>query len=357
MARHDFISHRSAPLDMLRAIAVTLVVVYHVATMYGRSGIAELDPVAQWFARYGFLGVDIFFPLSGFLITRFLLDWTGSGMGRVFFMRRAFRIVPLYMLAVLVYVALSLATGQNLETLHNLWMTLLFLTGWGVFWLGREVMPFTITWSISVEEFAYILLGLSAMAGRRALYVMILVMLVLPVPLRALLLMQGSAGSLIYFFPPARLDSIAIGALAALFAHRSNTLALGLTIALGVGLVLSQIDELFRRTLLFQLVAIGATLSIVMAERFRSALSNPVTTGLARIGFYSYFIYLFHFFFIAAIFRVVKLIGDPVPLFWPIALVSLALTYGAALISFRVFEGPLLAFGRSLEPRSGPGTS
>ena len=93
-------ANRSNLLDTIRAIAVTMVVLFHVATRYPME---SLDIVARQFLRYGFLGVDIFYPLSGFLITRFLLGHAERGSIKAFFLRRVFRIVPLYLVAVTIF--------------------------------------------------------------------------------------------------------------------------------------------------------------------------------------------------------------------------------------------------------------
>lgn len=350
--RTDFISHRSAPLDVLRAGAVTAVVIYHVAATYGRAAVPSLDPVAQWFARHGFLGVDIFFPLSGFLIVRFLLGWQGSHLGRVFFLRRFFRIVPLYMVATVIYVAVSLATGRNLDVLGNIWIVFAFLTGWMMFFLGRDVVPYTITWSISVEEFGYILLGLTAMVSRFGLRALLFALLVLPLVLRLYLDVEGFPRNLIYYLPPARLDSIAIGGIVALYIHRPGRLLAGLLAAFVAVTAIEQTGDLARRTMLNQDVACLAAIAIVLVEIWRRPLEGRVTTAVARVGFYSYFIYLFHYFTITAVYLVLShLTRDPLPFFWPVVALSLALTHGMAWLSFRYFEGPILAWGRRLEPQ------
>ncbi len=350
MRPDQFITHRSAPLDVLRAIAVTLVVVFHVATRYTPEDLAALDAVARWFARYGFLGVDVFYPLSGFLIVRFLSTWDGPNLGAVFFLRRFFRIVPLYILAVLVYVAASLAMGQNLDTLHNLWMTLLFLTGWAIFLVGRDLVPYTITWSISVEEFAYILLGLTALLARARLPAVLLLMFLSALLLRGSLLAQGHPQNIVYFFPPARLDSIAIGGFVALAGGRRWMLP-GLLAALLLLTLGAAVSDAFRKLVLYQQVAVTAALAIAAVERYRRHLDGWLTDRVARIGFYSYFIYLFHFYPVTAFDLLADRFGDPRSLFWPVAAASLAASYALAWLSFRFFEGPLMAWGRQLEPR------
>ncbi|CUH49078.1 hypothetical protein [Ruegeria atlantica] len=73
----------------------------------------ELDSIAQFFWRYGLLGVDIFFPLSGSLPRR--LDTESTEV----FLRRIFRIIPLYMVAVTLFLCASLVLGFDQENVSR----------------------------------------------------------------------------------------------------------------------------------------------------------------------------------------------------------------------------------------------
>jgi len=157
----------------LRAIAVVLVVVFH-------SGLAP---------RGGFLGVDVFFVISGFVIGRMLLaEQAASGriaLGR-FYARRIRRLVPA-LAVVLVFVALvSLIVlsplGTVRETTKNTGIgAALYLANFailryqtvGYFDLGAGNNPLLHTWTLAVEEQFYLffplfLIGLAALGGRRS---------------------------------------------------------------------------------------------------------------------------------------------------------------------------------------------
>src|SRR5436305_4567949 len=87
---------RVALLDGWRAVAIGLVLAHHVVQGF----YATQDSYAQSITRYGAFGVDIFFGLSGLLITRLLLEqWHASGSFQLsrFYIRRAFRILPPYL--------------------------------------------------------------------------------------------------------------------------------------------------------------------------------------------------------------------------------------------------------------------
>ena len=109
----------------------------------------------------GFLGVDVFFTLSGFLITTLLLEEymrTGTiAIGR-FYVRRALRLLPALVAFLVVWGGMFLAT-----TTRQFWPTILgdmlgvlfYVTNWLISYYGRGGSPFSHTWSLSIEEQFY----------------------------------------------------------------------------------------------------------------------------------------------------------------------------------------------------------
>src|SRR5580704_13578219 len=89
---------RMPELDFWRGIAIASVLLYHAIYWSSRS---QPNKFAEWFTQttvYGWLGVNLFFVLSGFLITGILLDSKGSpGYFRSFYGRRVRRIIPAYL--------------------------------------------------------------------------------------------------------------------------------------------------------------------------------------------------------------------------------------------------------------------
>lgn len=340
--------HRSPLLDSIRGVAILSVLIYHVATRYEY---AALDPIAHLARRYGLLGVDVFFPLSGYLITRYLLQAKRPGSIKVFFQRRFFRIVPLYLVAVTVFLAVSLLVGLEQESIARIWITYLFLTGWFIFFEGTATVPYTITWSLSVEEFAYIIFGLSALVMRRRFLTFLIVICVGSMVFRGYLNLNGMVG--VYNFPPARLDSIAIGGIAAvLMDRRVRGLALFFGVsALSIYLLALLVTPLWS-TLKYTFIALGTCFLIVLFETRFSQVRNRPLHWLASIGFYSYFTYLFHLFNIHILLTLWKIfdLGSGPP-FWGVVIVALGLTHTQAVLSFRFFEGPIMRYGRRLENR------
>jgi peptidoglycan/LPS O-acetylase OafA/YrhL len=163
-------SHTRLPgLDGVRALAVVGVVWHHAGP-----GGAALPSLPFALNLNGFLGVDLFFVLSGLLITGLLLR-EHARSGRIsltkFYMRRSLRIFPLYyaVLALLtLYFAGAAASGSSQRSLflHDLPWLLTYTSNWVPI---RELMG--ITWSLSTEEQFYLAWPpLLAWLGRRALW-------------------------------------------------------------------------------------------------------------------------------------------------------------------------------------------
>ena len=335
-------------LDCIRAFAILAVLVYHVAQRYEPS---DLDYVARVARQFGLLGVDIFFPLSGYLITRILLRASDTSSVKVFFQRRFFRIVPLYMAAVTAFVVASLLLGFERENLERIWMTYLFLTGWFIFFDGTELIPYTITWSLSVEEFAYLLFGLCAWLSRKAFFPFLVVLSAGALALRLYLNLNGYEG--VYNFPPARLDSVAMGGIVAmLMARRAPGLGLVLAgLALFTYITALWAPELWS-SLKYTFITLGTCALIVLFDSREQQPDSRGISWLSAIGFYSYFTYLFHLFNIHLLLELAERYypGGVAP-FWLVCALALAMTQIQAVVSFRLFEGPVMRYGRSLEPR------
>lgn len=171
-------------IDGLRALAVVSVVLFH----------AGLPPF-----RGGFVGVDIFFVISGYLITRILLQELASGRFSLvrFYERRARRILPaLYavLIACLPVAWLSLSPdelrdfGQTLMAVLLFSANLLLASNTDYFASSAELKPLLHTWSLAVEEQYYLLLPWLMLLGWRALGRAVLV----PIGLLGLASLVGS---------------------------------------------------------------------------------------------------------------------------------------------------------------------
>jgi len=93
-------------LDLIRALAITLVMLYHFNAMYFR---LPAETLPYRFFNWGWHGVDLFFVLSGFLIGGQILEenYAGNFSFKRFYIKRTLRIFPAYYAAVLVFIAVS----------------------------------------------------------------------------------------------------------------------------------------------------------------------------------------------------------------------------------------------------------
>jgi peptidoglycan/LPS O-acetylase OafA/YrhL len=133
-------------LDGIRAFAVTIVLLYHARAAFDGTLLAPL-------VHCGWVGVDLFFTLSGFLITRILISSDERpGYFRNFYIKRALRIWPLYYTLVLVA---FLVSGFGRHTRPDSWWPYLTLTqNLFVAAFGLEVLR--VTWSLAIEEQFYL---------------------------------------------------------------------------------------------------------------------------------------------------------------------------------------------------------
>jgi peptidoglycan/LPS O-acetylase OafA/YrhL len=135
-------------LDVLRALAIVWVIFFHAGTL-------SLGSPWPAVTSFGWMGVDLFFVLSGFLIGR---QWLARQHFRDFYLRRALRILPAYLVVVAVYFGVP-ATQERAE-IQPLWQFLTFTENLFIdFFHGKT---FSHVWSLCVEEHFYFLFPLLA---------------------------------------------------------------------------------------------------------------------------------------------------------------------------------------------------
>jgi peptidoglycan/LPS O-acetylase OafA/YrhL len=341
-------------LDGLRAVAIILVVLRHVA---------DTGP--------GWVGVDLFFVLSGFLITGICLDHRGPGFFKAFYARRALRILPPYFAVLAGVSVLSLATRGRWPI--GIGWLLAFATNVGVA-LGNWQTVAGGTqhfWSLAVEEQFYlawplvVVLGSAAGSRKRSLFVAGAAVLVAPLCRWWMLTHGGEIGA--YVFTVARCDTLALGALLAL-AYRSAAWAtvapiarrwgsapltrwLGVLVALLALVGVSAPDGgpygMGLQTAGYSLIALTSLVLITCA--IAAPASAPLSRALRRpwliaVGRRSYAIYLFQ----GPIVEAMKRLDPRTVLGWcAYAIATAAVTYGLAALSWRYLERPILAYKRA----------
>lgn len=365
--RPDATAERYPALDGVRGLAVLLVVVFHFFMWFSPLGVEPCEfPLEA--TRIGLTGVDLFFVLSGFLITRILLAAKGEPEYlRNFFARRALRIFPLYyaiLLAVWLERTIYGGAADFWAVNWTLWVyvqNVLPSFGWqqpdrivGHYWtLAVEehfylVWPFVVRWA-SPRRLASVCVGLCAVA----------------IGVRLSAVWWTSLNY--YEFTPARMDALAVGALAAIASRspgllgRLRPILPWLTAAVGAFAVamffrcdrqppdLGTAIEYTVRAVAYALLILSAF--AVPTGRLAAALSFP---ALRRLGTISYGLYLFHpFVFEWCLWNVPipfdlddmaanRLVLFPVAVGLPVALAS---------ASFVCFERPILRLKRRFEYR------
>ena len=304
---------RIQELDGLRGIAVLAVLSEHYMAWLPQIG-----------SRYGWLGVDLFFVLSGFLITGILLDLRKKEhYFGVFYARRALRIFPPYFLGIAVYLAISVAQGQ--PGTPSLWLRYIFY--YSSLSVGQppglEAPPFpvpmpvvlglAVLWSLSVEEIYYTVWAPVVRWTSHRGFATILVLMIVAAPILRWWLHTPNYPELYTFY--CRMDGLAYGSAIALLFHdrranpaRSDNLARRIDLAALFVLPLTVIfwvctsgDRTSVWVTTLGLVLADLSFALIVHALIRRSGSTQwwVRAFRARwlrsVGMVSYSLYLFHY--------------------------------------------------------------
>ncbi len=343
------------PLDGLRGIAVLLVIWAHVPTNLGGSAVKLLNTVIQ----PGYLGVDIFFVLSGFLITRILLYGRCNQKSLVYFLvRRAFRIFPIYYL--LIGVLIYLAPGEYLiwcaTYLSNFVFSLDYL--WNADlqrWIAPS-NPMRHTWSLCVEEHFYMIWPLFIYFAPRdwlkpTTVAVVLTGMVLAV-LAVVFAEELPLYKLLYRGTPFRMTSLALGGLFALY---EPSLGIGTSrpwrfagaffvpavIFLTVAALLENPWTQAMKMIGFSLMSSTIFLATIGTSCMGPKLGTVLSKGpLAYVGRISYGVYLYHY----PIFYSLGLLDHEAQHTLWTTCQGVVLTFAVATTSYYLLERPILRY-------------
>ncbi|OJF91969.1 acyltransferase family protein [Pararhizobium antarcticum] len=324
-------------IDGLRALAVIPVILFH----------AEIEAFSG-----GFVGVDIFFVISGYLITSIIIGDQEKGRFSIlkFYERRARRIMPVLFFVILCCLPFAWAWmlpmqmenfGRSIIAVCLFVSNFLFWQETGYFAAAAEEQPLLHTWSLAVEEQYYVIFPLVIMLcwrfGRTALVAIIAV-----VALLSLLLAQyGSIhfASANFYLPTTRAWELLAGSLAA-FALSGRTQKPNDILSLaGLALIVFSIfayDELTPFPSFYALPpVIGAVLIILFGAQGTLVARLLSTRAMVGIGLISYSTYLWHQ-PLFAFARIRSLTEPTTAVFLTLAAASLVLAY----FSWRFVETP-----------------
>ncbi len=298
-------SGRLCSIDLLRFFAVLMVLARH--QPLPDTGISWLNQWGNWLSGAGWMGVDLFFVLSGFLVGGLLCEeykTTGRIAAFNFLIRRGFKIYPSF------YLMLLATVGMRWLFLREFsWDSFLaefcFLQNYfkGIW---------NHTWSLAVEEHFYLLLaiGMASLGPHRFVASAAVICLICPV-WRWIVIQQSlnEAGTINFvsvLFPThLRIDALLIGVGLAYTTHLkprgvdlSRMSAIGL---LGVGWIPFLLGLMLGLTSTWMLstglsfLSLGSVCIITGLRSFEAEIrTNPITYQLAQLGRHSYSIYLWH---------------------------------------------------------------
>ncbi len=291
---------RRPALDGLRALAVLAVMAFHTSPA----------------AHGGFVGVDVFFVISGYLITTLLLrEWSLTGQLdlRTFYLKRALRLGPALLFMLLLTTPLVFTTLNDMMGMPSpvaIASVLLYVANWANVLVSAGTGPLTHTWSLSIEEQFYLiwpLLLVWALARRGRPPVRLLAAVTVVVVAARWICWETTHGQWIYYATTSHCDGLLVGCLLAVaLSHRP------------VGAPAPAWSEPAAWAGLAGIAALMATLYIDRGPAFEyglplvagfaalvvhhlvTASSGPLVRvlslrPLAAIGMVSYGLYLYHF--------------------------------------------------------------
>lgn len=345
-----------AEIDGLRALAVLPVMLFH-------AGLTQFSG--------GYVGVDVFFVISGYLITSILLGELAEGRFSLlgFYERRARRILPALFLVMLACIPFAWAWmtpdqlrdfGRSLVAVTVFGSNFLFWIESGYFGAAAEVKPLLHTWSLAVEEQYYVVFPLLMMAlwrfGKRRLVGVIVTIAVLSFALAQfggnVAWLRGDPDTAFrwtaipeyaFFLTPARAWELLLGALCAFYLFRRPVPAPGfgreVGAAAGLALIVVSVFAFSESTPFpgaYALVpTVGTALIILFATAGTRVARLLSTRALVGIGLISYSAYLWHQPLFA--FARLRTLGEvPVWVFLSLTVVALLLAY----LSWRYVEQP-----------------
>ncbi len=350
-----------------------MVLAHHLLLANERTGIRVFDFLSA-VARAAWVGVDLFFVLSGFLITGILYDsLDNEGYFRKFYLRRVLRIFPLYYGVLFILFALT-------HPLHLDWhgkqlILLLYLQNTGLSGSAFDFIPSAYInlshfWSLAVEEQFYLVWPFLVfwIRDRRRLIIATSALSIVALLLRTVLAYRGVDPEFIYTFTACRADSLLLGGcLAMLMRSRLQNVVLkgAWPLLLAAIAIMSTIahyqhglewrEGRLIETFGYTVLALAGTALIAETFRERSLLRSMFEAAPLRfLGKYSYGIYIFHYSvnaFLCNTFRAqilhlthiraISVAGS--------AFLVIAISILLAVISFRFYERPFLKLKKFFE--------
>lgn len=369
-------------LDGVRGLAILVVLLFHFVAPTNPT--SDVDRSITWLFSYGALGVNLFFVLSGFLITGILYDSrTGPAYFRNFYMRRVLRIFPLYyaVLIVMFFIVPAIPAFRDTEIAglrdHQAWA---WLYGVNIYlaihngWVLSYIEHF---WSLAVEEHFYLVwpfvVWLLA-ANRRALLAFSLVVALASFAGRVAASLHGVSPIVTTVLTPFQLDALAIGGFLAVYLRQPEGEAAARRAIVplmfaGIALLLLQFGVrhftssgdvvLALRSGAFHLMFAALLLKALGSEPASKWGRFFSSTPMVTLGKYSYGLYVYHhflsYYFVshASDLVLASVIGSHAVALVILAAGGITASMGIAWLSYEFFEKPFLKLKRFWPSRRG----
>jgi peptidoglycan/LPS O-acetylase OafA/YrhL len=308
----------------------------------------------------GFIAVDVFFVLSGFLITSLLLqEWDRHDRidMRAFYRRRVLRLFPALWTVMLVQLVYTIVVHDPLGyELKGLAAILLYVGNFS--WKFGAIIPdaFGQTWSLAIEEQFYLLWPLALIVlirlrNRRLTIGVMVGLIAVAFVTRAVLFHAGVPWNKVYVQTEARFDTLMVGTLFAYLLHTGWRLPrwigayglLGMVLLTGITVTAHREDSwMFYGGYTLVALASGFICLAALDERWSLGWLFGARPFLF-LGRLSYSLYVWHVFVFFAVARAWSHHSD-----WVRLSAALTITFGASLFSFYVIERPFLRRKRSV---------
>lgn len=299
-------------LDLLRALAVVWVMLFHSFLVGG------LGPNWDWLSRYGWMGVDVFFVLSGYLIGGQLFQQLAS-QGRVdfaaFYWRRALRILPAFWVVLALYTLVPAV--REAPGMEPWWVFALFVFNLCVDYSAHPA--FSHAWSLCVEEHFYLLFPALAWAltrrpSARRTAVLALLVVAGGIALRSVIWLQGDALDVarnwfvedLYYPTWCRLDGLLAGVLLAALrtwrpalwarwqARADAVLLVGVALLMLAFELFSQRTGLLANSIGWPVLSLALACIVFAAAQPCNRIGRWRIPGVAWVAAASYSLYLSH---------------------------------------------------------------
>ncbi|HVT86252.1 MAG TPA: acyltransferase [Chitinophagaceae bacterium] len=352
-------------LDGLRGIAILMVLFHHNFNFIPLS-------------KFAWIGVDLFFVLSGFLVTEILLNTNGdSGYLRNFYVRRILRIFPIYYLTIIVFFIVarffSALNDQYIYYHNNQWMLWMYMQNWLFIFKPppSDNFLFQHFWSLAIEEQFYLIWPFIILICKNQKKLLFLVYIFLAgcILFRIFCWIDYGANNLSFNLQyKTRIDGLCIGSIIAIWKFNKKNIKIRI-IRLSIILISIHLVAIFCAKTMFKNVPhfnfFGFTsISVIFGmllvyglesknQLTKNLLANP---AIRYIGKISYGLYIFHY-PVLMLFRMYSFTSWGLKGFWGLMVfgsMALIIAFITSSITYHFFERKILAIRDSFTKKNFP---